>query len=381
MAWEFDTPVRIYCGRNMLQQLSSIIPEELTRVLVLTSPSMIRHGLVRLISEQLSAVGHELTVYSEIHPNPKDIEVEAIRDKMKKKEIQAILALGGGSVIDAAKAVDVLLVHGGRCSDYENGDVPKRLLPLYAIPTTCGTGSEVTHESIVNNTSTGEKDCIYGHNVIATAAILDANLLDLLPSHLVGSTGMDALTHAIEAYVCKVHNPLSDALAKQAIEMIARNILPATKNKDKDALEQMLIASTLAGIAFSGADVAAVHSISEALGGLYNIPHGIANGMLLADVSRKSLPGASDRYADVGSFLGIDCSHLTTEEAALAACDRMEELAGELGIPRFKELEEIDPKDFKRLAITAANAAETQDNPRVFSEEDFFNILMELYNT
>ena len=272
------------------------------------------------------------------------------------------------------------MTNGGCCSDLYGNKLTKPIAPLIAIPTTCGTGSEVTHESIVNNTTTMVKDCIWGPNNSVKVAILDPNVLAKLPAHIMGSTGMDALTHAVEAYVGKAANPLTDALALSAISMIGKSLIKGVNEKNKEDLENMLVASCMAGAAFGNSDVASVHSIAEALGGYYDIPHGVANAMMLPEVSRLSVPGAPQKYADVAKALGVDISGMSIDEAAYAGVDYIQKMADTLKIPHFCDLECVDPKDFDRLAKTAAEAPETADNPVMMYQEDFKALFERLYN-
>ena len=282
--------------------------------------------------------------------------------------------------MDTAKAIGALMTNGGKCEDWYEGNLKKQIAPLICIPTTCGTGSEVTHEAIVNKTKTLEKDCIWGPQNSVKTAIIDSEMIDHLPGKILGSTGMDALTHAVEAYVCKASNILTDAIALKAIQMIGKHLVPAVKTHNEESLDAMMAASTMAGMAFGNSDVASVHSISEALGGFYDIPHGVANAMMLAPVSRLSISGNPQKYADVAAVLGIDTKNMSVIEAANAGVDLMQKMADELEIPHFKDLDIIDPKDFDRLAKTAANADETFDNPVLMNKNDFKKLFEDLYN-
>lgn len=270
--------------------------------------------------------------------------------------------------------------NGGKCEDWYEGNLEKPIAPLICIPSTCGTGSEVTHEAIVNNTKTMVKDCIWGPMVNVSVAFLDSEMIDKLPGKILAATGMDALTHAVEAYVCKAATPITDAIAIRAIEMIGKNLEEAVATHSPEALDMMMAASTMAGMAFGNSDVASVHSISEALGGLYDIAHGVANAMMLGPVSRLSIPGAPEKYADVARALGVDTTGMDDVQAANAGVDRMQAMADDLNIPHFYEIEKVDPKDFRRLAKTAAEASETEDNPVLMTEDDFYNLFVKLFN-
>ena len=378
-AFEFFMPTQVVFGRGKVSEVGKRAKAFGDKGLVVTDKGLLATGLVDRVLHSLDKAGVSYLGWSDIVPNPRDVDIERGAAYAIEQKIDYMIAIGGGSAMDTAKAIGAIMSNGGKCEDWYEGNLEKPIAPLICIPTTCGTGSEVTHESIVNNTKTLEKDCIWGPMVSASLTILDSEMLDKLPAKILSSTGMDALTHAVEAYVCKVSNPLTDALAIQAIEMIGKNIVKAVNEHDSEALDAMLAASTMAGMAFGNSDVASVHSISEALGGFYDIPHGVANAMMLAPVSRLSIAGAPEKYADVAKALGIDIEGMDTVAAANAGVDYIQKLSDTLNIPRFSELDIVDPKDFPRLAKTAANADETFDNPVLMKEEDFIALFKKLY--
>lgn len=378
--FNFFTPTKIIFGRGSVSSIAEETRKFGKRGLVVTDKGMIETGLVKKITDSLEKAERDYIIWSDIVPNPRDTDIEKGAEFAVENNIDYLIAVGGGSSMDTAKAIGALMTNGGKCSDWYEGNLKKEIAPLICVPTTCGTGSEVTHESIVNNTETLEKDCIWGDENSVKTAIIDSKMIDRLPAKILGSTGMDALTHAVEAYVCKASNILTDAIALQAIHLIGSNLLKAAKEHEPDALDAMMAASTLAGMAFGNSDVASVHSISEALGGYYDIPHGVANAMMLAPVSRLSIQGAPEKYADVAEALGVDISKMDVFEAANAGVDIMQKLADELEIPHFSDLDIIKPEDFERLANTAANADETADNPVFMTAKDFKELFEKLYN-
>lgn len=378
--FNFFTPTKIIFGRGSVSSIAEETRKFGKKGLVVTDKGMIETGLVKKITDSLEKAERDYIIWSDIVPNPRDTDIEKGAEFAVENNIDYLIAAGGGSSMDTAKAIGALMTNGGKCSDWYEGNLKKEIAPLICVPTTCGTGSEVTHESIVNNTETLEKDCIWGDENSVKTAIIDSEMIDRLPTKILGSTGMDALTHAVEAYVCKASNILTDAIALQAIHLIGSNLLKAAKEHEPDALDAMMAASTLAGMAFGNSDVASVHSISEALGGYYDIPHGVANAMMLAPVSRLSIQGAPEKYADVAEALGVDISKMDVFEAANAGVDIMQKLADELEIPHFSDLDIIKPEDFERLANTAANADETADNPVFMTAKDFKELFEKLYN-
>ena len=378
--FEFFTPTKIIFGRGSIHKVADEAKKAGTKGLVVTDNGMIATGLVKKVTDHLDKADINYILWSDIVPYPRDIDIETGAAFATEKMVDYLIAIGGGSSMDTAKAIGALMTNGGKCEDWYEGNLKKQIAPLICIPTTCGTGSEVTHESIVNNTKTLEKDCIWGPQNSVKTAIIDSEMIDHLPGKILGSTGMDALTHAVEAYVCKASNILTDAIALKAIQMIGKHLVPAVKTHNEESLDAMMAASTMAGMAFGNSDVASVHSISEALGGFYDIPHGVANAMMLAPVSRLSISGNPQKYADVAAALGIDTKNMSVIEAANAGVDLMQKMADELEIPHFKDLDIIDPKDFDRLAKTAANADETFDNPVLMNKNDFKKLFEDLYN-
>lgn len=377
--FSFYMPTRIIYEKGALAGVAEYAKAYGKKGIVITDKGLVKSDLLKTVFDSLEHEKLEYIVWSDIVPNPRDVDIERGAAFAAEHEVDYLIAVGGGSAIDTAKAIGAIMTNGGTCADLYGDKLTKPIAPLIAVPTTCGTGSEVTHESIVNNTVTLVKDCIWGPYNSVSVAILDPNVLKNLPSHIMASTGMDALTHAVEAYVCKASNPLTDALALTAIQMIGESLIDGVENKTEEALENMLVASCMAGAAFGNSDVASVHSIAEALGGYYDIPHGVANAMMLSEVSRLSVPGAPGRYANVAKALGVDITGMTTEEAAYAGVAYMKELSDKLNIPTFGSLEIVDPKDFDRLANTAANAPETQDNPVLMDEKDFKDLFIRLY--
>lgn len=377
--FSFYMPTKIVFEEDALSQVADYAKDYGKKGLLITDKMMMETDIIKKVVESLDKAELDYMIWSDIVPNPRDVDIERGAAFAVENKIEYLIAVGGGSAIDTAKAMGAIMTNGGTCADLYGNKLTKPIAPLIAIPTTCGTGSEVTHESIVNNTVTLVKDCIWGPNNSVSVALLDPSVLENLPPHIMGSTGMDALTHAVEAYVGKAANPLTDALALVAIRMIGKSLIRGVEKKEKEDLENMLVASCMAGAAFGNSDVASVHSIAEALGGYYDIPHGVANAMMLPEVSRISVPGAPEKYADVAEALGVDVTGMSVEQAAYAGVEYMQKMSDTLNIPTFGSLDCVDPKDFDRLAKTAAEAPETADNPVMMYQQDFKALFERLY--
>lgn len=377
--FEFYMPTKIIFDKGAIGQVAEEAKSLGKKGLIVTDGPLLKTGILDSVFDKMNQETMDYVVWSEIVPNPRDVDIERGAEFAAKAGIDYIIAVGGGSAIDTAKAIGAILENGGVCADWYQGNLKNPITKMICVPTTCGTGSEVTHESIVNNTVTMVKDCIWGPQVSATVAILDPDVLGNLPKKILSSTGVDALTHAVEAYVCKAANPFTDALAIYAIRLIGESLVDAVEKGTEESYVKMMAASCMAGAAFGNADVATVHSIAEALGGYYDIPHGVANAMMLPEISRLSIPGAVKKYADVAEALGVNVDGLTDYEAAQAGVEFMETLCRRLEIPKFSELEIIDPKDFDRLAETASKASPTFDNPVLFEKKDFIELFNRLY--
>ena len=283
-SFSFELPTRIEYGVGATEKLTESIKELGSRkVLIVTDKGIEASGLLPAITEQLATAKLEYEIFSEVEPNPKDHNVHAGTETAKGFQADCLVAVGGGSPIDCAKSIAVLATHGGAVRDYEGGHkISGNVLPLIAIPTTAGTGSEVTFSSVITDTGEGFKFTVKHPSMAPRVALLDPQMTITMPPGLTAATGMDALTHAIEGYTAKVSEPLADAAALYAIELVTKYLKTAVfEGTDMEARAGMLLGSVLAGIAFSHSDVASVHCIAEALGGKYDTAHGVCNAVVL----------------------------------------------------------------------------------------------------
>lgn len=281
--------------------------------------------------------------------------------------------------MDTAKAVGVLMTHGGRINDYEGLDkVTKPICDLIAIPTTVGTGSEVTFWSVITDTDRHFKMSIGSPLVAAKLALVDPLLVKSLPPSMVAATGMDALTHAVEGYTCTLAEPITDACGIYAIEMIGANIREAVSDSAKDARSNMLLGSLIAGICFGNSDIAGVHCMGEALGGLYDTPHGISMAILLPYVMEYNYRSDYGKFSRIAKALGVDIRDMKEEDAAYAAVQAVHQLNRDLKIPSLKEIGTKE-EDLPELAKRAALNVSAGSNPRKASEQDFLEIFRKAY--
>jgi len=338
------------------------------KIMVVTDPGILQAGILEPVLESLGD-GVEVVVFSEVEANPKDYNIQAGALLAREASVEALVALGGGSPMDAAKGIAVVARQGGGIREYAGRPIPADCLPLITIPTTAGTGSEITFSSVITDTKEKFKFTVKSPSIAAAVALVDPALTDTLPPHITAATGLDALTHGIEGYTATCTEPIAEALGLYAIEYIGRYLQRAVHDGgDMEARDGMMMGSLLAGLSFSHADVASVHCMAEALGSLYDKPHGVCNSIILPHVMRLNLSYAEKKYARVARALGID--EKDEGLAALAGIERIEEISRDIGLPDFKSLG-IDPKDFERLGELSFKNGSNASNPRPMTAADY----------
>lgn len=383
LSFGFSLPTQIVFGDGAIQQTAERI-EEMglgRRIFLVTDPGIIRAGIVEPIIVALREAGYIVEIFDRVSPNPKDTDCELGARHIREFGADLILAVGGGSVIDSAKAIALLHTHDGRIQDYEGrSKVKHEVTPLIAVPTTSGTGAEVTRSAVITDTSRAFKMTVKDIRLAPRLAILDPLTTVNLPASITASTGMDAFVHAMEAFTCKLANPISDALALSAMERIWNHLKIAVREGGNlSARREMMTGSLLAGIAFSHADVAGIHCMAEALGGLYDTPHGVANSIFLPVVTAFNTEANIAKHARVARVCGLAKDTHYDREATRLLVQGLEELADEIGIPRFRSLEYVNPKDFPRLAEASYQNGSTPSNCREITAADYLRLFEEAY--
>jgi alcohol dehydrogenase len=379
----FRVPTEIRYGVGVAAELGEWVAQHGSkRTLVVTDPGVRKAGIVdRLLETMPTSSAWE--VWDGVHPNPRDSDCLAGADAARAFKADLIVAIGGGSPIDAAKAIAALTTNGGTPADWATPRTLDRApLPLIAVPTTAGTGSEVTRSSVITDTGRQFKLTVKDPRMAPRVALVDPALTYSLPPNVTAATGMDVLTHAVEAYTCRSANAFSDALALHAIRLVGRYLAAAVRDgDDHEARRGMMMASTVAGMAFSNADVAAVHCLAEALGGRYDVPHGIANAVFLPPIFAFNMEANPERHADVAAALGLDTRHRDPADAARAGATLIAGLAREIGIPRFAGLPKINPADFPAVASASAANGSNPSNARPMDAADYQRILEDTWGT
>tara|TARA_R110000751_G_scaffold270143_2_gene369918 strand:- start:1539 stop:2696 length:1158 start_codon:yes stop_codon:yes gene_type:complete len=380
----FNTSKSIQFGAGQLSKLGETARTQIgERVILITDPGMMTTGIVERAVGVLEAAGVTVEMFSDVQADPPEDVILAAVDKAKAASIDGVIGLGGGSSLDVAKLVSVLALGQETLKTmYGIGNVKGPRLPLILVPTTAGTGSEVTPISIVT-TGTNEKMGVVSPVILPDVALLDPELTLGLPPHITAATGIDAMVHAIESYasVSANNNPLSRMLATQALTLMGRSVLKAVhQGDDIVARSEMLLGSMLAGQAFANSPVAAVHALAYPLGGHFHIPHGLSNALVLPHVLRFNAVTAPQPYAELAPFAFPELMRLEGQERAAAFCDRLAELSAECGLQQNLRAMDI-PEDFlPRLASDAMNQSRLLvNNPREVTEADALAIYRAAY--
>jgi len=357
-------PTRVQFGRGVVSTLA----EEVrrlggSRVMVVTDPGVQAIGLVDPLVKQLETAGLAVTVFDHVQPNPRDIHCLEGAELARAEGVDLFVGIGGGSPIDTAKCIAVLLTNGGHPRDWEDfGALQHKPVPSIAIPTTAGTGSEVSPSAIITDTVRRKKMNLFDPRICPNVALVDPDLTLSMPPHVTAATGMDALTHAIDSLHCLLDTPASDAMALEGARLNAMYLERAyADGADVEARCGMAQASLVAGIAVGITDVSGCHSIAEAIGAVYDHPHGVCCAIGLPMIMRFNLPASTEKYARLAHAFGIETAGLDAADAAQRAIDYVRERNGRLGIPELAEL--IDEADLDLLAEKAFANTSTPSNP------------------
>jgi alcohol dehydrogenase len=360
----FNMPTRVQFGRGVVSTLA----EEaklfgVHRVMVVTDPGVLATGLVEPLVQDLRSSGFDVTIFDKVQPNPRDLHCMEGAALAADQGVELLVGVGGGSPIDTAKCIGVLLTNGGHPRDWEDfGALKADPTPVIAIPTTAGTGSEVSPSSIVTDTERKKKMNLFDPRICPRVALVDPDLTFSVPAHVTAATGMDALSHSIDSLHCLLDTPASDAMALEGARLNALFLERAvTDGGDVEARCGMAQASLVAGLAVGITDVSGCHSIAEAIGATYDHPHGVCCAIGLPMIMEYNLPASADKYARLAQMFGINTFGLLDQEAGLAAITYVRERNARLGIPALSEL--IDEADVDLLAQKAFANTSTPSNP------------------
>jgi alcohol dehydrogenase class IV len=385
MAATITTPRLMAIGGGALAELPGLLGRlGLARPLVVTDPYIAGCGILDQATALLDGAKIPWSVFSDTVSDPTTAVIDVGVARLRAGDFDSLVAVGGGSSIDTAKGMSVLFANGGQMRDYKvPNEIPNSGPPIVAIPTTAGTGSEVTRFTVVSDTETDEKMLIAGLACCPTAAIVDYELTLSMPLRLTADTGIDSLTHAIEAYVSRRASPYTDGLAKNAMGLIARNIRTACAEPgNRAAREAMMLGATTAGMAFSNASVALVHGMSRPIGAFFHVPHGLSNAMLLPEITEFSAPAALERYADCARAMGVSEESEGSQAAVARLLDELRRLNGDLKVPSPKAYG-IDRTRYDELlpmmASQALASGSPANNPRVPTSDQIIELYKRVY--
>ena len=378
--YAFFMPRQSLIGPGALKTAGSIVKSlNLKKALIITDGGMAKSGAVKAVENMLAENGIEAVVFPGAMPNPTDENVADGLKMLKENNCDFIVSFGGGSSHDCAKGVAVVATNGGRIHDYEGVDrSTKPILPLVSVNTTAGTASEMTRFCIITDSSRRVKMAIVDSAVTPTIAVDDPTLMVKMPKALTAATGMDALTHAVEAYMSTISNPVTDASALHAIKLISAYLRTAVHDgANAQARDMMSYAQFLGGMAFNSASVGLVHGMAHQLGAVYNLPHGVCNAVILPIVLEFNAEAVPHRFIDIAEALGL--GQLSVEEAPGKVIEAVRELSADIGIPANLEVLGVKPEDFPLLADKTEVDICCMTNPRPASKEQIIELFRKAY--
>lgn len=372
-----------YFGCGARKELKNEIKRRnFCKAFIVVDKDLIKFGTLNMVTSELEGTPYE--IFSEFKANPTVKNVKDGVTAFNGSGSDFIIAIGGGSAIDTAKGI-AIVANNPEFSDVVSlegvADTKAKCVPIIALPTTAGTAAEVTINYVITDEESGRKMVCVDPNDIPVLAIVDAELMASMPKGLTASTGMDALTHAIEGYITKGAWELSDMFELKAIELISSNLRAATANgKDMKARENMALAQYVAGMAFSNVGLGCVHSMAHPLGARFDVPHGVANALLLPIVMEFNMPASLDKYCEIAKAMGEDIAGLTREEGAKAAVNAVKKLSLDLNIPQTLREINIPQESLNQLAKDAYADVCTGGNPREITENDILELYQIAYN-
>ncbi|MGL4612969.1 MAG: L-threonine dehydrogenase [Shewanella sp.] len=377
MAAKFFIPAVNILGQGAVDDaIADIKTLGFKHALLVTDKPLVNIGLVGNVVEKLQQQGISATVYDGVQPNPTVANVNAGLALLQANHCDMVISLGGGSPHDCAKGIALLATNGGSIKDYEGVDrSSKPQLPLIAINTTAGTASEMTRFCIITDEARHIKMAIVDKHTTPILSVNDPQLMLLQPPSLTAATGMDALTHAIEAYVSIAATPITDACAIKAIELIHENLINAVENgQDIQAREQMAYAQFLAGMAFNNASLGYVHAMAHQLGGFYDLPHGVCNALLLPHVQEYNAKVVPERLTAIAKAMGVNVETMSAAEGAQAAIAAINALSSAVNIPKNLTSLGVNAEDIPTLAANALKDACGLTNPKQASHAEICQI-------
>ena len=376
--FSFELPTRIEFGVGLVEHLADQVNDlGGKRVLLVSDPGLVAAGVVDRVSDILTAADLDVITFTDVEPEPEAEGVMAGAQLSKNEGRDLVVGVGGGSALDTAKSIALMAKNEGHVRDYAGLNVPSKPgLPVIAVPTTAGTGSECAVWSVISEKSLNVKYGIGGRNMTATVALCDPALSVSLPAPLTVGTGLDALSHGLESYVNKATQPVSEALSEKSMELIARNLRTAVYDgADIQARSGMLIASTMAACAFAPTRLGLAHAMAMPLGARAKIPHGDVISILLPEVMRFNMVANLDKFARIAQIFGVDTGSLSQREAAFAGVETVEQLVSDVDAPNSLSAYGVTGSDLEELAAESIVSGNIEVNPRPVTTDDLVDIM------
>lgn len=379
--FSFSFTTKIEFGAGCIEKCGEIVKNANAKnVMIVTDEGLTKIPAFESVKNSIEAEVIKLSVFDKVRANPRDIDAQEAGDFARAQEIDGVIAFGGGSSMDIAKAIAAMLTNKGTIKDMMSPNKPQNKSAfLVCIPTTAGTGSEVTSFAVLTLIEEKRKSSIFADTIRPDVAICDPKLLRDIPGSIAAATGMDALTHAIEAYTCKLATPISDGIALQAIRYIGASLESYVNSRNDEDCYKMMMGSMLAGIAFGYSDIAAVHCMGEALGAYYDIPHGVANSIFLPLVFDFNSSSDEKKHADVACALGLDMAGMSMAEKIESAKNWLNDISSSINIPSLSEFNQVSTEDFDILSKMCMKNVSMPSNPRNVEQEDFEKLFYKAY--
>jgi len=377
-SFRYELPTDIVFGVNTVEQLPTHIKTlNGSKVFIVTDPGVVRAGILQKVTSVLEQQQISFEVFSEVDREPDVHTIIKVTEKAKLVEADLVIGVGGGSSLDAAKAIAVMVKNEGIITDYAGlNQIPNPGVPLICIPTTSGTGSEVTIWCVISDKANHRKHPIGGKVLAPTLAVCDPALTLSLPASITAATGLDALTHALECYVNKITQPISMALARESMRLIAKSLRTAVTQADHlEARTDMMIASTMAAMAFNPTRLGLAHALAMPLGGKYNIPHGMVNAIVLPQVMEYNLVSNLEAFKEIAEIFGENTEGLSLREAAALSIKAIRQLNDDIGIPAGLREYGVNEEDLDEIAEEGMESGNILVNPRKAGLEDLKEIV------
>jgi alcohol dehydrogenase class IV len=383
MAYEFRLPKRSILGAGAIKLSENLMKTYGKKAFIVCGKVTTKMGIVKVLTDSLTDFGIDYKIFNDIVGEPTDVMIEAGVKAYREAECDFCIGIGGGSPLDSAKAIAAMSVLGGKIADYAGVPIEGDFPPIVLIPTTAGTGSEATKFTIITDSVRDVKMLLKGEALLPDLAIVDSKLSLSTPKNITAATGMDALTHAVEAYTSKKGNTLTDIFALSAIKRIFQYLPVVYENgMDEKAREEMAVAAYEAGICINNASVTLVHGMSRPIGAIFHVPHGISNAMLIRDCLEYVLDGCYDRFAAIAKAIGAADDSFCEKDAVLAFLEKLSHLCKICEIPTLKEYGIIQEDFYKvvdKMAQDAMDSGSPSNTIKNVTKEDLITIYNKLY--